>query len=244
MWLALWLTAFAQAGPQCVAHRGNNVAELENSWASVRSAEALGADAIEFDVVHTKDGVGLLMHDKTLGRVADGPNCPVDADLHGLEAASVRANCTLKNGEEIPLLSDVLTESASWNATLFVELKDVPSPATVELLRTHKTALGDRLRVISFDKDALQAVAPIEDLPLYKLAITVVAPGVKRKLADRWQGWDLMMVRKRRVRRVSRLGGEVAVWTINTPRRLERMVRRGVHWITTDDPQTCLSLTR
>lgn len=234
--------AAAHAGARCVAHRGNNVAELENSWASIRSAEALGADGIEFDVHHTSDGVGLLVHDTTLARVAEGGACPLDVELHTLTADAVRSSCQLRNGEEIPLLSDVLAEAESWRATLFVELKDIPSEATLALLETHRERMGDRLRVISFDKDALEPCESIADLSLYKLAVAVVAPGVRKKLADRWEGWDLMMVRKRRVKRVVKHGGEVAVWTVNSPKRLARMARRGVHWITTDDPQTCLQI--
>lgn len=239
---ALLATPSAQAGSRCVAHRGNNTLELENSWASLRSAESLGADGIEFDVHHTADGVGLLVHDTTLERVAVGEDCPLDVRIDTLTAEDITRRCRLANGEPIPVLADVLTEARAWRATLFVELKDVPSAATVALLGDLHAEIGDRVRVISFRKEALEPCAVISGLALYKLAITVVSPGVRRRLGEGWSGWDLMMVRKRRVKRVVKHGGEVAVWTVNSPERLGRMVRRGVHWITTDDPKTCLDV--
>jgi glycerophosphoryl diester phosphodiesterase len=51
-----------------VAHRGAPTQAVENTLRSVQIADALGADAIEFDVRATRDGVPVLLHDSTLER--------------------------------------------------------------------------------------------------------------------------------------------------------------------------------
>ena len=55
----------------CIAHRGAASLAPENTLAAARLAWELGADAWEFDVRITKDGVPILMHDATLRRTTD-----------------------------------------------------------------------------------------------------------------------------------------------------------------------------
>lgn len=55
-----------------VAHRGNRVANPENTVESFRDAVELGADALEFDVRVTRDGIPVIMHDPVLDRTTNG----------------------------------------------------------------------------------------------------------------------------------------------------------------------------
>jgi glycerophosphoryl diester phosphodiesterase len=61
-----------------IAHRGDPIAERENTLAAFSAAVAAGADMIELDVRRTADGEAVVVHDPTLeriwnvaGRVAD-----------------------------------------------------------------------------------------------------------------------------------------------------------------------------
>lgn len=54
------------------AHRGAHQDYPENSLASYREAIRLGVDIIETDVRATKDGVLVIMHDKTVDRTTNG----------------------------------------------------------------------------------------------------------------------------------------------------------------------------
>ena len=70
----------ALADPVCVAHRGNSSEHLENSRAALESAIGLGAEAVELDLRHTRDGVGIVLHDATLARTArshGAARCPL-----------------------------------------------------------------------------------------------------------------------------------------------------------------------
>src|SRR5438477_13041721 len=55
-----------------VGHRGNRSRIAGNTLESLQSAIDVGADAIEFDVRTSRDGVTVLMHDETLDRTTDG----------------------------------------------------------------------------------------------------------------------------------------------------------------------------
>ena len=54
--------------PRVIAHRGSSAAHADNIWAAFEAAVTEGADAIECDVVATRDGVLLVRHDLSVGR--------------------------------------------------------------------------------------------------------------------------------------------------------------------------------
>jgi glycerophosphoryl diester phosphodiesterase len=54
-----------------VAHRGEGVAEPENSRAAIVAVALLGADIVEIDVRETSDGVPVILHDDTLTRTTN-----------------------------------------------------------------------------------------------------------------------------------------------------------------------------
>src|SRR5687767_10639231 len=55
-----------------VGHRGAAARAPENTMAAFKRAYADGADAIELDILKTKDGRFLVMHDDTVDRTTDG----------------------------------------------------------------------------------------------------------------------------------------------------------------------------
>src|SRR6266480_6507973 len=55
-----------------VAHRGASADEAENTLPAFEAAVRAGADAVEFDVRMTADGVAVVMHDPDVSRTTDG----------------------------------------------------------------------------------------------------------------------------------------------------------------------------
>jgi glycerophosphoryl diester phosphodiesterase len=74
----------------------------ENSLEGIRQAAELGADAVEIDVRLTRDGVAVLMHDRTLRRTtgAWGPTW-------ACSFAALR-RLRLSNGEVVPTFAEAL----------------------------------------------------------------------------------------------------------------------------------------
>jgi glycerophosphoryl diester phosphodiesterase len=58
--------------PLVVAHRGASVEQPENTIEAFEAAIDAGADAVEFDVRMTADGVAVVMHDPDVSRTTDG----------------------------------------------------------------------------------------------------------------------------------------------------------------------------
>ncbi|MEZ4873384.1 MAG: glycerophosphodiester phosphodiesterase family protein, partial [Bdellovibrionales bacterium] len=132
--------------------------ELENSMSSLRSAALVGAKFIEFDIHHTQDGEPILMHDKKLKRTAksiDGRECEIRKKISDLTLSDIERNCQLNNGEDIPRLSEVLLEFANSDIHFFIELKDTPSVATLNLIYRFYRDRPDQVTIISFEKEVL-----------------------------------------------------------------------------------------
>ena len=108
-----------------LGHRGQSSQHLENSMEAFRAALAAGMDGFELDVQPTRDGVCMVLHDEDLARTTHGSGL-----LRKMKSAELP---TLKNGEPLPRLADVLELPAQL---INVELKGEPgwqqALATVE----------------------------------------------------------------------------------------------------------------
>jgi glycerophosphoryl diester phosphodiesterase len=95
-----------------VAHRGgcrtsDDCGASENSLEVIRLAPRLGANAIEIDVLLTRDGVPVLYHDAELNpRLVRGRYCL--GPIEDFTLAHLRSLCRLAYGEEIPTLDQAL----------------------------------------------------------------------------------------------------------------------------------------
>ncbi len=58
--------------PRWIAHRGGGSAAPENTLAAMRIGAAAGFRMVEFDVMLSREGVPVLIHDETLERTTDG----------------------------------------------------------------------------------------------------------------------------------------------------------------------------
>lgn len=66
------LKKLEQRSLHIAAHRGGHHEQPENSIPAIEEAIRLGASVVEVDVRATKDGVLVLMHDKTINRTTNG----------------------------------------------------------------------------------------------------------------------------------------------------------------------------
>ena len=67
------------------AHRGASYEFPENTLLSMEKAIEAGADMIEFDVTYTRDGIPVILHDKTIDRTSNGLGKPQDFTLAELK---------------------------------------------------------------------------------------------------------------------------------------------------------------
>lgn len=117
-----------------IAHRACPRHAVENSLAGVRAAAEMGADLVEVDVRRTRDGVPVLMHDRSPRRTA-GSRWP----LRRLPANRV-AGLRLRGdgpgaGDEVPTLTGAL-HAAAPGLGFALDVKDPGAgPATLGAVR-------------------------------------------------------------------------------------------------------------
>jgi glycerophosphoryl diester phosphodiesterase len=106
--------------PRFFAHRCGGVLAPENTLSGLHVAAARGFRAVEFDVMLSRDGTPVLIHDETLERTTNGIGrvCETpDAVLFSLDAGQ---------GERIPTLVEAAAVCQQYGLLANVEIK----PAT------------------------------------------------------------------------------------------------------------------
>jgi glycerophosphoryl diester phosphodiesterase len=95
--------------PLVVAHRCGSAVAPENTLAALRTAVREGADAVEVDVLASRDGHPVVHHDDRLSRTAGVDAAVWDLDLAELRALDVgRWFAPAFEGERIPTLEEVV----------------------------------------------------------------------------------------------------------------------------------------
>lgn len=241
-----------------IGHRGNRAFAPENTIPSFLEAVALGADAVEFDLHLSADGVPVVMHDDTLERTTDGTGAVREHTVGELQRLDAGAQFTLDDGQtfpwrgrgvRVPTLEETLAALPS-DFPLILEMKsvEVAAPALRTLTRT--SAL-ERVLIGSFFDDALAPFARA-GVPVTAASNTLARlylPALMRRRPASLPFQALCLPRRHRglplpVRGYSQMmraaGGPTHVWTINDPAVARRLWAAGVNGIISDDPGAML----
>lgn len=239
-----------------IGHRGAAGLAPENTIPSLELALAQGAAALEFDVRLAADGVPVLMHDPTLDRTTDVTG-PV-SQRGSPELATIDAGYRFTGdrgssfpwrgrGAGVPSLQEVLERFPA--TPLLIELKtvEVAEPALRVLSESggrDRVVLASFLEValVPFRKAGFATGASrrgIARLWLFSL-VRLGGPGPTGQdrvfaVPDRYK--DLIPVPTSGfIRAARRTGRPVHVWTVDDPKRAERLWWRGVAGIITNFP--------
>ncbi|MEY5146837.1 MAG: hypothetical protein RL224_1151 [Actinomycetota bacterium] len=160
-------------------HRGACGYLPENTMESFELAFELGCDAIEFDVVLTKDLVPIIRHDRDFSWTTDIaarslPSVMVDdlnlaqlADVRATERYPERAESSSHNGEfKVPTLSELLNNPKFDGKHLIIELKygkhykqdgiDLIGAVKKDIESCNAKARGLKLTIEAFEFSVLQ----------------------------------------------------------------------------------------
>ena len=107
-----------------IGHRGACGLMPENTKLSFFKALDLGADAIEFDVQLTRDGVPIVLHDDTLDRTTNGKGRVADTDFAVVRRLDAGAwyGASFAGKAEVPTLAEIL-KALGHRTLLNVEIK-------------------------------------------------------------------------------------------------------------------------
>lgn len=234
----------SEGGVEIIAHRGFSARAPENTMAAIEAAIAQGADAIEFDLRVTRDGVPVLFHDATLRRTTDGSG-PMDErpypELRNLDAGSWFDPRFA--GEPIPTFEDAL---ASIDARVRRVYPEVKSYADVEDLDRMvdlvlDRAMAERTIFISMDWRALERMR--ERHPALTVGYIVEKAGRASEAIERATGdasvlldfkASLLLDDPSLAERCLAAGIDLVVWTVDDLEDAKRLVALGVRRITTN----------
>ncbi|MFD5554045.1 glycerophosphodiester phosphodiesterase [Streptomyces sp. NPDC127068] len=217
-----------------VAHRGDPYRVRENTLPSLRSALALGADAVEVDVRLTRDGVPVLLHDATLTRLWGH-----DRALDGLRAEELRE----LTGGGVPTLVDAL--AAADGARVMVDLPGA-SPAGARRIMgvIRDCGAADRVYYCAGARTmlAVRAADPAAEIALTWTTLAPPRPALLDAVRPRWLNYRFGLVDRALARRVHEGGHLLSVWTPDTRRSMRRLLAAGVDSITTNRVATLTAL--
>ena len=236
---------------EIIAHRGYSARAPENTLASMERAIAVGADAVEWDVHLTADGVPVVIHDDTVQRTSDGRGRVRDHTLEQLRALDFGSWYGREfAGERIPTLADALACARGRVRRVYCEIKLGAEPDEVdriyELVRT-ADRVGDVV-FISFDWEALARIHTRDPRATTGFILddrTRFEEALARAAADPNALLDLdqaLVLREPQLGRWARDEGvPLAVWTVNRADQATRLRAAGVTRFTTNEVETLLA---
>ncbi|MDH6137197.1 glycerophosphoryl diester phosphodiesterase [Kitasatospora sp. MAA4] len=216
--------------PLAVAHRGDPYRHRENTLPAIAAALAAGADAVEVDVQLTRDGVPVLLHDRTLKRLWE-----LDRPVGALTAAQLDER-RFAGGERVPSLAEALKlVSGSPSARLMIDLDD-PGPAAAAWQAV--ADLGAEQRVMFCGPAtamlAVRALAPDAELALTWKQPALPARPLLDDLRPRYLNPPFGLVDRALVDRARGEGLAVSAWTVDRRRTMRRMLLAGVASLTSN----------
>ncbi len=243
-----------------IGHRGNRAYAPENTLVSLKEAVALGADAVEFDVQVSSDGVLLLMHDLTIDRTTSGTGRVASQTFAALRAHDAGARFTSNDGLTFPWRDrgvvipsfDEIVEALPSTLPMIVELK-TPSASAALHAAIVRHGLQKRVIVAGFDPAGTQPLrgqgfalgASSSDLA------RLLLPAVLRRpiLAPDYQALCIPPTRNgiplpigALVRSARTVSVVTHIWTVNNPMKALRLWQLGVQGIISDDPAAILAV--
>lgn len=233
------------------AHRGASRQCPENTLSAYERAVKLGAGGIEIDVQLSKDGVPVVIHDRTLKRTTSGKGIVTEtnyADLKKLDAGSWFSPKFQQ--ESIPSLEEVLTFASDYpELWLNIELKyyreDDDQLAKTAIPMIKKFRSDKNTLISSFEHERLLEVhklwSKVETAPLYKGNLHEPWHYAK-KLKAKAIHPHFKSIHSSLIKTVQSHGINVRPYTINEEKWLRQFLEWEVDGLMTDVPDLALNI--
>lgn len=242
--------------PLVIGHRGYCAIAPENTMFSFRLALEAGADLVELDYHHSKDGVPMVIHDHILDRTTDARQKWKRRRIK-VSRVTAREIQTLDAGNwfdakfagaKVPLLTEALDLICGSGSVAVIEHKSGDPDTLAKLLREKN--LLNKVVVISFNWKFLRELHALES----RLVLGALGPpsrmsngrrpthlrrGLGLRLADlRRTGASVAVwnrkVSKRAIQKAHGCGVQVWVYTVNEARIARQILGRGVQALITN----------
>lgn len=221
---------------QMIAHRGVSGVECENTAAAFIAAGNRSYFGIETDVHVTADGVLVIIHDDTTGRVCD-ENLPVDAgtwdSLKNLQLHD--KNGITRRDLRLPLLEDYLQICRHYNKMAVLELKN--SFKKEHIAKILDVCGTEGIIYITFDPNNLIYLRELSETAVGQLLTWKTVSDEQIAFMQKYRfdldanyGWAT----QENIDKMHALGIKVNVWTVDDPAVAAKLVEWGVDYITSN----------
>jgi glycerophosphoryl diester phosphodiesterase len=229
-----------------VAHRGASGAFPENTILAFEQGIELGADALEFDVRLSSDGIPVVIHDSTVDRTTNGRGAVKDLTARDLAELDAGA------GQSISSVESVL--EAFPEVPLIIEVKEVSAalPLAGVIKRygaRNRVLVGSFLQaaLVCFDQLEMNRCASQRESAIHWVGSRVrLAVGTRayKALSVPVRHRGIHVTDESFVRAASRKGIPVHVWTVDDSSEAERLRAIGIAGIITNWPDRMKDLKR
>ena len=247
-------TTFLKNG--VTAHRGNSAEFPENTLPAFESGIELGADWLELDILRTKDGQLVVIHDVTTQRVGDMNLSVPESTFQELIKVDVATDFRRRTGQSIekvpaariPLLEDVLKLVIKQSRTrVSIQPKMDCVADAIALIKSLNAE-----RWVGFNDGNLQYMSEVKRLAPDILvfwdrgADTNIVEDIRVAQEHGFESLVLHYsgVTKGKVEKIKSAGLEVGAWTVNDNPTMMKLLELGVDRLYTDHPRELLLLIR
>lgn len=232
-----------------VAHRGywETEGSAQNSLASLKKAHEIGADACEFDINMTSDGVLVVCHGPKIG------------DIPNVQEAGIAdvMKVVLENGEKVPTLEEYLKAAkkgykvkqpdGSVKLVKIPLVLEIKSPVTHELgqevvskviMMLRKLKMEKQVDIISFSLNVCMEAAKQSPGIMVQYLTGDKSPAELKELGINGidYHYSLLLLNSEWIEQAHQLGMIVNVWTVDDKDKILTMKQLGVDYITTNKP--------
>jgi glycerophosphoryl diester phosphodiesterase len=237
----------ANENPIVIAHRGASAFAPENTIASVNKAWEMNADAVEVDVMLTKDNKIICCHDKNTKRTTGKSyivNQTLADTLRSLDAGYASKFGAKFKGEKLPFLSEVVA-SLPKGKKLFIEVKSNRKEIIQPLVKfLQSSSKKEQLILIAFNLEIIKNIkAQVKEIPAYYLAYGLATKlkfqtALKLALDAGLDGLDVQFqsVTEETNKILKEYKTKAYVWTVNKKEDYQKLLKFEVAGITTDNP--------
>jgi glycerophosphoryl diester phosphodiesterase len=232
-------------------HRGAKARAPENTLAGLREARRLGCGWVEFDVMLSRDGVPVLIHDETVDRTTDGRGRVADLTLAELRSLDASAGFGASfGGERIPTLAEAIAACLDLGLAANVEIKPSSGHAAetgrvvARTLREAWPTAGPPVLLSSFERAALAAArdtAPAIPRGLLADSLPADWETAVQELRCATLHLDHTRATPAGLRDLVARGALVLLDTVNEPARARELLDAGASAVFTDVPDTILA---
>jgi glycerophosphoryl diester phosphodiesterase len=226
---------------EVLAHRGFIQGGVENTLPALQAAAKAGADRVEFDVLETKDGKFVVIHDTNLQRLA-GKNLNVkDLTQDELTKITVRAGAM---EAKIPSLEEWIQLSIQLNLPQLLEIKlhggETPDLVPRLLAVLDRAGVTEHYTYHSLSREVVEELKRLRPQLVVGFIVPVNFGGVPNVNAD-FIVIEQQSYSSRFVRQAWAGGYNVIVWTVDDEQQMRDYMDAAVDGIITDRPDLAVA---